>query len=100
MMLIKNHDGIILPKLLLRLSIDGVAAMRFIMRGEFANFWAVFKAHMYQYGRIRTLLKKRKAIKASSTTFNETGLFGGNIVWNYYAKGVKSFSSLNQRMFK
>lgn len=100
MMIIKNHEGIILPKLFLRLCIDGIAAMRFLFRAEFANFWAVFKAHLYQYVHMRTILKKRRKVKESSTTFNSTGLFTANIVWNYFAKGVKDFSSLNQRMFK
>ncbi|MDC3253066.1 glycosyltransferase family 2 protein [Crocinitomicaceae bacterium] len=100
MMIIKNHEGFVLPKLVLRMSIDGIAALRFLFRGELINFWAVFKAHMYQYAKMKTLLKKRKAIQAEATTFNKTGLFGGNIVWNYYVKGVKRFSQLNQRLFK
>lgn len=99
-MIIKNHEGVVLPKLFYRMCMDGIAAFRFLFRGEFNNFWAVFKAHMYQYANIKTLLKKRKAIKADATTFNKTGLFGGNIVWNYYVKGVKRFSQLNQRLFK
>ena len=100
MMIIKNHEGVIFPKLFLRLCIDGIAAARFLFRGEFANFWSVFKAHMYQYGHLRTILRKRKAVKQQSTTFNNKGLFSGNIVWNYYAKGVKEFSKLNQEAFK
>lgn len=80
--------------------LDGIAAYRFLFRGEFANFWAVFRAHIYQYAKLRTLLKQRKEIKASKTTFNPKGLFDGNIVWNYYAKGVKKFENLNQRLFK
>ena len=100
MMLIKNHEGILLPKLFWRMLLDGIAAYRFLFRGEFANFWAVFRAHIYQYAKLRTLLKQRKEIKASKTTFNPKGLFDGNIVWNYYAKGVKKFENLNQRLFK
>jgi GT2 family glycosyltransferase len=100
MMIIKNHDGILLPKLFLRLCIDGIAAMRFLLRAEFGNFWAVFKAHMYQYAHLSKLLRKRKEVKKSSTNFNASGLFGGNIVWNYYVKGVKEFKDLNQRLFK
>lgn len=100
MMLVKNHQGIFLPKLLWRMVLDGIAAGTFLLKGQFSNFWAVVKAHMYLYGHLRTVLRKRKAIKKTSTTFNKTGLFGGNIVWNYFVKGVKNFSSLNQRLIK
>lgn len=100
MMITKNHEGLILPKLLVRMSLDGIAGAKFLLKGQFANFWAVIKSHMYLYGHFGTLLKKRKLIKQSSTKFNKIGLFGGNLVWNYYVKGVKSFSSLNQRLFK
>jgi len=100
MMIIKNHDGLLFPKLFHRLCIDGIAACRFILSGEFSNFAAVFKAHMYQYSHFRTLLRKRKSIRNSSTQFNTTGLFGQNILWNNYVKGIKEFSKLNQRFFK
>lgn len=100
MMIFKNHQGNVLPKLCVRMSLDGIAAAKFILKGQFANFWAVFKSHIYIYSHLIILLKKRKQVKQSSTEFNKTGLFGGNIIWNYYVKGVKSFSSLNQRLFK
>lgn len=99
-MIVKNHEGLIFPMLFKRLCIDGIAASRFLLRGEFSNFWAIFKSHMYQYANLRSILRKRRQIKQSSTQFNDTGLFTANIVWNYYVKGVKTFSSLNQRMFK
>lgn len=100
MMLIKNHEGLVFPKLFKRLIIDGIAAARFLFRGEFSNFWAIFKSHMYQYAHMGTLLKKRKAIKKTATTFNNAGLFNGSIVWSYYGKGVDAFSKLNQRLIK
>lgn len=99
MMLIKNHEGLLFPKLFWRMSLDGIAAFRFLIRGEFTNFWAVFRSHMYQYAHLRTLLKKRKAVRQSRTGFNPKGLYKGSIIWNYYAKGVRKFSDLNQRLF-
>lgn len=99
-MITKNHGGILLPKILWRGIIDGVAAASFLFKGEFNQFAAVFRAHASYYGKIRTFLKKRKSLKKTSTTFNPTGHFTGNILWNFYAKGVKKFSGLNQRLFK
>lgn len=97
-MLTKNHQGILVPKLFWRMMIDGVAAISFLAKGEFRHFGAVFKAHISFYAQLRTFLKKRKAVKAMSTSFNSTGMFRGNILWNYYVKGVKKYSDLNKRL--
>lgn len=100
LMIVKNHDGILLPKIFSRLCIDGIAASRFLMIGEFKQFSAVFKAHMFMYRNLSHLLKQRKEIKAMSTTFNATGLYNGNILIAYFFKGIREFSKLNQRLFK
>jgi len=100
MMIIKNHSGLLIPKLFWRMSLDGIAAARFLVRGEFKNFIAVFNAHMYQYLHFGTLIKKRKAIRKNSGSENNAGLFDGSIIWNYYVKRVNKFSDLNQRLFK
>ncbi len=97
-MLTKNHEGWLFPKLVWRMMIDGIAALSFLAKGEFKQFGAVFKAHMAFYGKINTFLKKRKAVKSSSTSFNSTGMFRGNLLWNYYVKGVKKYSDLNKRL--
>jgi len=97
-MLTKNHQGLLFPKLLWRMMIDGLAAMSFVAKGEFKHFGAVFKAHMSFYGQLRTFLKKRKELKKSSTEFNPVGMFRGNLLWNYYVKGVRNYSDLNKRL--
>ena len=99
-LLTKNHEGILLPKLGWRMLIDGLAATSFLAKGEFKHFGAVFRAHMAFYVKLRTFLKKRKALKLSSTQFNSTGIFRGNILWNYYVKGVKRYSDLNKRLME
>ncbi|MFT5860352.1 MAG: GT2 family glycosyltransferase [Flavobacteriaceae bacterium] len=99
-MITKNHKGVLMPKLMWRGVLDGLAAASFLLKGEFNQFSAVFNSHMAFYGKLRTFLRKRKALKKLDTTFNATGHFTGNILWNYYAKGAKKFSSLNQRLFK
>lgn len=98
-MIIKNHKGPVFFKLTWRMTLDGLAAIRFLTKGEFKNFGAVFRSHMYQYGHLRSLLKKRKEVKSHARVFDDTGIFKGSIIWNYYVKGVKSFNSLNQRLF-
>lgn len=99
-MLIKNHDGWLFPKLFWRMSLEGIAGAKFLFSGEFRNFWAVFRAHIYLYRHARTLWRKRIEVRKHSTTFNATGWYRGNIIWNYYAKKVHAFDRLNQRLFK
>lgn len=100
MMIYKNHEGILLGKVFWRKTLDGMAAMRFLMKGEFKAFWAVFRAHIYIYGNLRSILRKRKALKKSSTTFNRSGLFKGSIIWNHYGRKVNHFSDLDQNLFE
>ena len=99
-MLIKNHSGWLFPKLFWRMTLDGIAAIRFLIRGEMKQFFAVFNAHIYQYKNLRSLLKKRREIKSTEKNPNETGLFQGSIIWNYYIKKVDRFDKLNQRLFR
>lgn len=100
MMLIKNHEGLLFPKMFWRMTLDGVAACMFLITFEFKKFGAVFRAHMWNYKNLGRNLKKRKEIKANSTTFNATGLYKGSLIWAYYFKGIRKFSELNQRLFR
>lgn len=99
-MIIKNHQGMLFPKLFQRMCIDGVGAVRFLLKGEFKQFGAVWNAHMSVYRNMGKMLAKRKEIKKMSGKFNPAGMFTGNILWNHYIKGVKTFSALNQRLFR
>ncbi len=99
-MITKNHEGILFPKMVWRGILDGMAAATFLLKGEFKQFGAVFNSHIAYYGKMRTFLRKRKALKKWQTEFNSTGHFKGNILWNYYGKGVKEFSKLNMRLFR
>jgi GT2 family glycosyltransferase len=100
MMLVKNHEGVLAPKLIWRMTLDGVAAIRFLIVGEWKNFSAVFKSHMYIYRMLGKLLKERRALRAKATTFNAKGRYSGSIIWAYYGKKIQRFSDLNQRLFK
>lgn len=98
-MIVKNHEGILFFKLFNRMILDGLAAVRFLVRGEFRNFSSVFNAHMAMYYRMRILLNQRKEIQGKSTKFNSTGLYKANILWAYSFKGITKFKDLNQRFF-
>lgn len=98
-MIIKNHDGPLFFKMLNRLTLDGVAGVRFLLRGEWKHLGSVFSAHYAMYRRLSILLKQRKEIKKTVIKFNSAGLYKGSILWARYFKGVTKFKELNQRLF-
>ncbi len=98
-MLIKNHEGILFPKLFYRLILDGIAGIRFLFRGEFKHLLSILKAHWTTFMQLNRLLKQRKKLKTESTKTNFTGLYKGNILWARYVKKITKFSDLNQRLF-
>lgn len=99
-MITKNHDGILFPKLFWRLCLDGLAGVRFFMKGEFKNVWMIIKSHFVLYANMSALLKDREQLKEKRTNHQLTGLFRGNIMWSYYFKGIRNFKDLNQRLFE
>ena len=98
-MIIKNHEGNLFFKLFNRMLLDGIAGVRFLVRGEWKHLASVFNAHMAMYRRLPHLLKQRKEIKRNAANFNSQGLYRGSILWARYFKGVSKFKDLNQRLF-
>lgn len=96
-MIAKNHDGLLFPKVIWRLALDGIAGVKFLLSGNLKGLFAILRAHFSFYTHLGQTLKKRKEIKLKSTTFNAKGLFKGNILWSYFIKGNKTFDSLNTR---
>jgi GT2 family glycosyltransferase len=96
-LLVKNHQGLLAPKLFWRMLLDGIAAFKFLSEGKFHFFWKVFLSHMALYAHLPSLLKKRQNLKSDNT--QKISLFHSSIIWNYFFKKNKKFSSLNQRQF-
>lgn len=95
----KNHEGILMSKVLWRMILDGIAGLKFLVGFKFKHFGAILKAHFSYYGQLRSLNKKRKEIKKNSQNFNSVGLYKASILWAYFFKGIKSFQGLNKRFF-
>ncbi|UKN02034.1 glycosyltransferase family 2 protein [Paracrocinitomix mangrovi] len=95
----KNHEGS-LSILFRRMVLDGIAASLFLLKFQFKHFWAVFKAHMSLYANLKSLKKKRNALKQSTSTFNAVGLYNKNITFKKFLGGVKYFKDLKDSDFK
>jgi len=98
-MIAKNYDGVLFLKILKRLILDGFAASLFLVKFQIRHFFAVFKAHWAFYFKLPSLMKKRKAIKQSSTNFNPVGLYRKNIVFKKFLSGITTFSELKKEDF-
>jgi len=100
--LLKNERGhVLLWLLVVRFLLDGVAALRFILLGDFGNFAAVWKAHMHFYKSFPKMWRKRKYFlklldnHGIKERIALDGRYRGSIVWDYYILGKKKFSELN-----
>ena len=99
-LLCKNHaHQFFYMKLLLRMAMDGLAGIKFLLSGDFAHCWAVFRAHMSFYSTFRKTLGKRRQLKALVTKYSTTAIYNHSIVAEYYLRKKKHFSDLNQNDF-
>lgn len=86
LMLLKN-----LPKnqlfsiIFIRLVLDGIAGMQFIVKGKFKHCFAIIKAHYSFFGLISRNLKKRNAIQKQNYYYLKS------IVYRYFVKNGKVF---------
>ncbi|MBZ9786499.1 glycosyltransferase family 2 protein [Psychroflexus sp. CAK57W] len=87
--LLKNSENNPIPIIFIRMVLDGLAAIRFLIQGQFFHFIAVFKAHISFYGLIPELLKKRKQLEKKNQRF-----YVGSIVWYRFARKIYRFSQL------
>ena len=85
----------------IRLILDGVAAFKFLLAGEFANIIAIVKAHWYFFTRFIAIRKKRALIAKNLSSLQigpdtvRKGMFPKSIVWAHFFKGKKTFNDLN-----
>jgi GT2 family glycosyltransferase len=91
MMLYKNLPASKLISIIfIRLLLDGVAGIKFMLQGHFNDTIAVIKAHFAFYG---SLLKGK--LKRSRHTANSPAtIYNKSILWAYFIKGIKNYNQL------
>lgn len=83
-LLYKNYSTTaLLWKLPLRMLLDDVALLRFLLSKQPDHAMAIFKAHIYFFKNIRSLTAKRKLIKRVEKE-NKVGTYAGSIVWDFF----------------
>lgn len=90
-LILKNQQkNKIFKTLLLRMILDGVSAIAYIMQGKIKFFTAVIKAHFEFYKKRKTI--KQKRTNNIKTQHNE--IYKKSIVFAFFVKKIKIFSEL------
>ena len=94
-LLLKNEKGSKLIWLFpLRLVLDGIAGARLLFMGQFTHMLTIIRAHFHFYKHLGRWWRARKATKKLIITRNETGIYSGSIVLDYFLFRKKKFPSI------
>ena len=107
-LLVKNHHRVaLIPMLIERMTLDGVAAFKFLSEGSFHLFLAVAKAHRDFYKSFRKMRNKRKLELAATATDlpthrspNYCGWYHRSIIWDYFILKKQIFQDLESDHFE
>jgi GT2 family glycosyltransferase len=79
-----------------RLVLDGVAAVQFLLKGQFKQVQAIWDAHQEFFAQKNNYWKeKRAAYPVKKQTTQLAGWYGKSVVWQYFIKGKKTFTALD-----
>lgn len=99
-LLLKNYrSGNVYGKLVHRMLLDGLAALKFLFEGKPRHFWAVLRAHCRFYLNFPRFRKKRSQLASTLSNLNRSGTYRKSVVWQYFVKGKRKYSELNPEDF-
>ncbi|MDT8401045.1 MAG: glycosyltransferase family 2 protein [Bacteroidales bacterium] len=94
-MLYKNLPQDRLKKILfIRMCLDGIAALRFLLSLNFTAFVNVIKAHLHYYRHKKELKLKREEGIKDKISYPQDLILNKSLVFNFYIKRVKTYSQL------
>ena len=94
-LLYKNLPDNKLHKVLFeRKLLDGLAAVMFLLKGNFGSFRSVWKAHIDYYKNMSELRAKRKIVKKLEVKNSKGMILNKSVVFEFYVKGNKTYKSL------
>jgi len=89
----------LIVKMIMRLLLDGVAGIQFLMKGKAPHTLAILRAHVHFYGKLYIIFKKRPPRGALPRLKDYPGTFRGTLVSQYFLKNRRKFSELPQHLF-
>ncbi len=99
LLLLKNERRSRLLWLLpVRLVLDGVAGLKYLLGGQFKEVGVILRAHLGFYRMAGATWRKRKAFEAILTQDQlPNGRYTGAVIWQYFVKRIRTFSGLSFR---
>lgn len=79
--LTKNVEGFLIGIIFIRLVLDGIAGLKFLLSFKLGHFIAIVKAHFSFYANLPRLLNLRKQLPKRKNYFQTT-----SIVWSYFVR--------------
>jgi GT2 family glycosyltransferase len=97
LLLYKNtKPGKLFGLMLIRLILDGIAAIKFLLGGEFKYFKAVFNAHISFYKMKKDFKAKRKEnVLKLFKKYDHSTVYNRMIIADYFIKGKRKYSELD-----
>lgn len=95
-MILKNHDGWVFGKIFWRLCLDGLAAVRFLLSGNFKHIQSLLFAHIDFYKKGGVMRRKRRAFKEKHKVSqpNMTGLAKFSILKKKFIEKTNRYSDI------
>ncbi|MCF7569448.1 glycosyltransferase family 2 protein [Sabulilitoribacter arenilitoris] len=87
--LTKNAKGSIIFLILIRLILDGIAGIKFLLELKFKHAFAIIKAHISFYSYLSYLLKQREKLTQSIKHYHKT-----SILFEYFVNRKNNYKSL------
>lgn len=87
--LTKNAQGPLFPIAFIRLSLDGIAGIKFLLDFKPLHTLAILKAHIHFYKQLSHLIRQRKSIKSKVKYYTKT-----SIVLDYFVNKNRVYNSL------
>jgi GT2 family glycosyltransferase len=84
--LVKNTDSNVFARTFIRMVLDGIAGIRFLLQLKPKFLVAILKAHFSFYKNLNRILKQRKQLPKRKNYYKTK-----SIVWSYYVKKNKTF---------
>lgn len=82
-------------RIFLRMILDGLAGLSYFIKGNFADFEAVFKAHMAFYKNLGKLNAKRKNLQTNQQVKSKLATeYSKSIIWEFLKNSKLKFSDL------
>lgn len=91
LMLVKNiENSKVYPILLIRLLLDGIAGLHFLIQGKWKHTLAILKAHLSFYRLLPSYFNKKSKNRKQIKYYHIK-----SIVWNYFIRKNRIFKELN-----